>query len=212
MSHLHLTVKCLARWQDVCTASTESKSKKTWWEWCKLIYNVQYGMEYMHIGGLFVTLEECLGRNDTSIISGSLSMLASYKSKNLILHWIAYHTCSWTWILGQEIPVSEGCSCALNTQAMSPYLTLWVQIWGSPELQWYASTSYTFGTHKWAHFSESDTVTRDKSTPRYTQLELSVPSIRLSCLTIRLDNDLINGLIAGSLRSLTQAQQIITLE
>jgi len=44
MCHLHLKVKCHDR--SVCTGSTNSKSK------------------YMHFGGVFVTLEACLGWND----------------------------------------------------------------------------------------------------------------------------------------------------
>jgi len=44
MSHLHLNVMCLDRWQCVCTAFTDSKSRKTWWEWSKLTWEVQYRM------------------------------------------------------------------------------------------------------------------------------------------------------------------------
>jgi len=123
MSRLHLKVKCIDR--SVCTASTDSKSTKTWWEWSKLQYKVHYGLGYMRIGGLFVALEVCLGWNDTSILSCSLSELASYKSKNLILDWIADLSCARTLIMGQEIPGSESCSLAMNIWAVSQSPTLW---------------------------------------------------------------------------------------
>jgi len=125
MSRLHLKAKCLDGWQFVCTVSTDSKSKKTWWEWSKLESKVHYRLGYMCFSGVFVTLEACLGRNDTSIMSRSLSMLASYKSKNVILDCIADLSCARTSIIGQEIPGSESCSLAMNTSAMSQSLTLW---------------------------------------------------------------------------------------
>jgi len=63
MNCLHLMVKCLDR--SVCTGSTDSKSKKTWWEWSKLKYrNCTTYYKYMHFGGLFVALEAYLGWND----------------------------------------------------------------------------------------------------------------------------------------------------
>ena len=55
-------------------------------------------------------------------------------------------------------------------------------------------------------------VTWEESTPRYTQLEVSLLSIPLSCLAIRLDIRLILGLIAGSLLTFTQAQKVIRIE
>jgi len=124
MSRLHLNMKCLDRWQSVCTVYTDSKSKKRWWEWSKLQYNVHYRVAFMHFVGLFVTLEACLGWNDTVIMSCSLSKLASYKSKNLNLDWIADLSCIWTSIKGWEMSGSESYSLAMNTRAMSPYLTL----------------------------------------------------------------------------------------
>jgi hypothetical protein len=42
-------------------------------------------------------------------------------------------------------------------------------------------------------------VTREELTPRYTQLEVSLLSIPVSCLTIGLDIELIQRLIDGSL-------------
>jgi hypothetical protein len=61
--------------------------------------------------------------------------------------------------------------------------------------------------------------TRDKpgvmwkeSTPRYTQLEVSLQSIPLSCLAIGLDIGLIQGLIDSSLRSFIQVQNVIRVE
>jgi len=54
-------------------------------------------------------------------------------------------------------------------------------------------------------------VMREESTPRYTQLEVSLVSIPLSCLTIGLDIGLIQGPIAGSLWSFTQAQKVIRI-
>ena len=53
---------------------------------------------------------------------------------------------------------------------------------------------------------------REELTPRYTQLEVSLLCIPLSCLAIGLDIGLIQGLIAGSLRSLTKAQKLIRVE
>jgi len=55
-------------------------------------------------------------------------------------------------------------------------------------------------------------VTREESTPRYTQLEVSLLSIPLSCLAIGLDMGLIQGLIDGALRSFAQAQKVIRVE
>jgi len=55
-------------------------------------------------------------------------------------------------------------------------------------------------------------VMREESTPRYTQLEVFLLSIPLSCLTIGLDIGLIQGLIAGSLWSFTQVQKVIRME
>jgi len=69
-----------------------------------------------------------------------------------------------------------------------------------------------------AHASQSTvsgftvSVMREESTPRYTQLEVSLLSIPLSCLAIGLDIGLIQGLIDGSLRSVTQAQKVIRVE
>jgi len=63
MSRLHLKVKCLDR--SVCTGSTNSKSKKTWWEWSELKYTkCTIYCKYMCFGGLFVALETCLGWNN----------------------------------------------------------------------------------------------------------------------------------------------------
>ena len=56
------------------------------------------------------------------------------------------------------------------------------------------------------------TVMREESTPRYTQLEVSLLSIPLSCLTIGLDIGLIQGLLDGSLQRFTQAQKEIGVE
>jgi hypothetical protein len=50
---------------SACTRSTNSKSKKTWWEWSEPKYRkwTTY-CEYMHNSGLFVALKACLGWND----------------------------------------------------------------------------------------------------------------------------------------------------
>jgi len=61
-------------------------------------------------------------------------------------------------------------------------------------------------------FADAESVTLEELTPRYTQLDLSLLSIPLSCLAIGLDIGLIQGLIAGSLRSFTQAQKVIRIE
>jgi hypothetical protein len=55
-------------------------------------------------------------------------------------------------------------------------------------------------------------VTREESTPRFTQLEVSLQSIPLSCLAIGLDIGLIQGLIDGPHQSFTQAQKVIRVE
>jgi len=55
-------------------------------------------------------------------------------------------------------------------------------------------------------------VTQEESTPRHTQLEVSLPSIPLTCLAIGLDTGLIQGQIVGSLRSFTQAVTVISVE
>jgi len=56
---------------------------------------------------LLVTVEACLGWNDISIMSHSLSKLAYDKSKNIILDWIEDLSCPWTRIIGQDIPTQE---------------------------------------------------------------------------------------------------------
>jgi len=63
MSRLHLKVQCHDR--SVCTGSTNSKSKKTWWERSKLKYTkcTTY-CKYMRFGGWFVALAVFLGWND----------------------------------------------------------------------------------------------------------------------------------------------------
>jgi len=55
-------------------------------------------------------------------------------------------------------------------------------------------------------------VTWEESTPRYTQLDVSLFSIPPSCLTIGHDIGLIQGLVAGSLRSFTQAQKVFRIK
>jgi len=79
----------------------------------------------MRFTGLLVALEACLGWNDTSIMTRSLSKLASYISKKLILDRIKDLSCAWCSIIGQENPSSESCIWAKNTQALSELLTLW---------------------------------------------------------------------------------------
>jgi len=68
-------------------------------------------------------------------------------------------------------------------------------------------TGYSCSTEMYA-----TSVTREESTPWYTQLEVSLLSNPLSCLIIGLDIGLIDGQIAGSLRSFTQVQKVITIE
>jgi len=57
-------------------------------------------------------------------MSHSLWMLASYKSKNIILDWIVCFSCARTAIRGQETPGRESCSWAMNTWSVSQYPTL----------------------------------------------------------------------------------------
>jgi len=56
MSRLHLNVQCLERCQSVCTASTNSKPKRTWWKWSKVKYTVHYEVGNMCFGGLLSQL------------------------------------------------------------------------------------------------------------------------------------------------------------
>jgi len=58
--------------------------------------------------------------------------------------------------------------------------------------------------HHHSHAGVQGDVLREESTPRYTQQEVSLLSIPLSCLAIRLDIGLIQGLIDDSLRSFPQ--------
>jgi len=125
MSHLHRNMKCLDRWHSACTASTDSKSRKTWSAWTQLTCEVNHRLGYLCFGCVFVALEPSLGRNDTSIMSYTLSNWASYTFKNLILVWIPDHSCARPSIIGQQILGSESCSLAMNTRAMSHYPTLW---------------------------------------------------------------------------------------
>jgi len=54
----------------------------------------------------------------------SLSKLALYKSKNLILHWIADFSGTWTSILGHEMPSRTRCSTVPNNQVVPLIPTL----------------------------------------------------------------------------------------
>ena len=47
MSHLHLNMKFPDKWYYVCTSSTDSMAKKTWWEWGKLEYILQWWLGYL---------------------------------------------------------------------------------------------------------------------------------------------------------------------
>jgi len=85
---------------------------------------VHYRLGYRHWGGVFVAVEVCLGRNDTSIMSRSLSMLASQISKTIILDWMVDFSCARTSIRGHEIPGRKCCSLTMNTWPMSQYPTL----------------------------------------------------------------------------------------
>jgi hypothetical protein len=123
MSRPHQNVKCLDRWQSVCTASTDSKSKNTRWEWWKLKNTEHYRLGNRQFSGVFVAIEVFLGRNNTSILNCSFSKMTSYKSKNIILDWIVYCCCARTSIRGHEIPASARCCFALNLQAVSQYPT-----------------------------------------------------------------------------------------
>jgi len=124
MSHLHLKLKCLNR--SVYTVSTNSKLKKTRWEWSKLKYTkcTTY-YKYIRLGGSLVTLKIFLGWNAIFIMTHSLSKLASYTSKKLILNWIKYLSCPWSSMIGQENPRTASNICAKITRAMSQLLTLW---------------------------------------------------------------------------------------
>ena len=123
MSHLHLNVQCLERWQSVCTASTDSKSKKTWWEWSKLKYKVRYEVGNLCFGGVLSQLRRTWPGMRHSQWVASLPKLTSLKSKHVILDWIADLSCAWTsiirQIIGQDIPSSERSSFTMNTRAMS---------------------------------------------------------------------------------------------
>jgi len=124
MSRLHYHGKCLDWRRSACTASTDSKSKKTWWDWTTQTHYVHCQLGYIPFSGDLVALVGCLGRNDTSIMSHSLSKLASYKAKNLILDWIANLSLARTWNVGQEVHGSVTVSLALNIRAVSQYPTL----------------------------------------------------------------------------------------
>jgi len=124
MSRLHLDMMCLDRWQSVCSASTNSMSKRTWWERRKLKHTVHFRLGYTGFGGVFLALEACLGWNNSFIISRSMSRLASYKSKNDILDLMADLSYARTEIRGQIIPSCASCSLAMNTSAVSLYPTL----------------------------------------------------------------------------------------
>ena len=76
---------------------------------------MHYRLEYRWFGGVFIALEVCLGRNDTSIMSHHLSKFAAYHSKNVILDWMADLSCARTSIRGQEIPGSRSWSLAMKT-------------------------------------------------------------------------------------------------
>jgi len=78
----------------------------------------------MLFGGVFVTLKACLGRNDTSIMIRSMSSLATYKSKNIILDWMVDFSCARTAIKDQELLGRESCRWAMNTWAVTQYSTL----------------------------------------------------------------------------------------
>jgi len=125
MRYLHHNVKFLDRRNSVCTASTNARLQRTWHKWNIQQYTAHYGVVHMCFSGLFVALEVGLGWNDTCTLSCSLSQLASCKSKDLVLHWIADLSCAWTSITGPAIPSSESCSLAMNTRASSQYPTLW---------------------------------------------------------------------------------------
>lgn len=82
---LHRNIQWLNRWLCGCTAFTDSKLKIIRCQSSNLKYNVHYMLGYMRLSGLFGAPEASLGWNYTSIMSGSLSKLASYKPQNLIL-------------------------------------------------------------------------------------------------------------------------------
>jgi len=125
MSRLHLNVQCLERWQSVCTASTDSKPKKTFMRMKQTkIKRALWSGEHA-LRRLIVAVEACLTWNETFIMSCSLPKLSSLKSKNVIRDWIADLSCAWTSIIGQNLPSSERCSFAMNTQAVSQSPTLW---------------------------------------------------------------------------------------
>lgn len=62
--------------------------------------------------------------NATFIISHNLPKLASYKSKKVILGWIADMSCTWTSIIGQDITSSESCTIPSNSRAVFRMPTL----------------------------------------------------------------------------------------
>jgi len=172
MRRLHLNVNCLDKWQSVGTVSNDSKLKIMWWEWSKLKGKVHYGLRYMHSDGFFVGLEMCLRCNYTSILSRNLSKLASYKSKNIILDWIADLSFAWTSIKGQENPVSESCSLAMNIQVMSQYPIL-QDAELVPNSVSYAGKCCGFAMNKWAQISYFDPATHYVLHCPYCQMGLT---------------------------------------
>jgi len=141
MSHLHLKVKCFDR--SVCTGSTNSKSKKTWWEWRKLQYTkcTTY-CKYMRFSGLFVALQACLGwneniHNDSQLVKvGFIHIQEAYS--------------------GQETPGRESGFEPIIPEPCLSFRLSGMHIRGVPELQWYASKSCGFATNKWAYVSYFD--------------------------------------------------------
>jgi len=82
--------------------STDSKPKKTWWEWSELNWKVHYGLGYVLFRGLLLLLRQAWAGMMHLLMSRSLSKLASVKSKNVILDMIADLSCAWTSIIGQD--------------------------------------------------------------------------------------------------------------
>jgi hypothetical protein len=99
----------------------------------------------MPFGGLFIALEAWAGII-TSIMTRSLSLLASYISKKRILH-------------RKPLAAKAACEPRIPEPCLSFQLS-GMRIRGVPELQWYASKSCGCTTNKWAYVSYFDTSTQ----------------------------------------------------
>jgi len=154
MSLLLLNRKCLDRWDSACNVSAESKMKRTWSEWRKSKYKVQYRLHPCTlVAYLSLVRHHWPGMIHLQWVAACQSWL-QYWPKNLILAWIAVLSCAWTSIIGQEIPRSESCCLACNMWAVSQHLALWDRVltcaWTSMiclQQLWLAMNKWTCVSH-----------------------------------------------------------------